>query len=427
MGVDKQEIRFVLHYDHPSSLEAYVQEAGRAGRDGREAYAVLLSHPQAQRTHRFIAGQGVPDPAVIRDFAAALQAAGQPGTVRLADGALLCEPDHLARAADVEPTLARVLLYAFEEAGLAERGPDCTLEASILFNQAPGDILAGLADSGERDLAGALFAVLGAAADRLVTYRADGFHRRTGLDPRPVDPLLNRLAGQERLIYRPYSRGMTIRATPGLQEDGRLAAIEARFADRYRRFEERLQAMLEFIRLRPGQGRCRSSHLVNYLTGRQDTAPCGKCDLCSPTSASLPWDPGVRLYGPPPAVDVRQAVLEAVRDHDGWFGRWTLERMLLGIPQTSYQGQTQRLPPTALASDHFTALQASGVTPEQVHRTVDVLVEGGFLQLRERRFRDGGQSYLALALGERGRDALAGGEELPAYPDAGTATGGTSP
>jgi ATP-dependent DNA helicase RecQ len=49
MGVDKTEIRFVLHYDHPASLEAYVQEAGRAGRDSKEAYAILLYHKQARR------------------------------------------------------------------------------------------------------------------------------------------------------------------------------------------------------------------------------------------------------------------------------------------------------------------------------------------------------------------------------------------
>jgi ATP-dependent DNA helicase RecQ len=255
MGVDKQEIRFVLHYDHPASLEAYVQEAGRAGRVGREAYAILLSHPQARRTHRYIASQGVPDPELIRNFARALRGPEPPGAARLADGALLCEPDQLARAANVEPILARVLLFAFEEAGLARRGPDCALEATLLFNHPPGEILAGLADAGERDLGTALFASLGAAADRLLTYRADQFHRATGHDPRRVDPLLNRLAAQERLIYRPYSRAMTIVAGPEVQQEDRLAAIEGRFADRYARFEERLQGMLDFIRLRPGQGR----------------------------------------------------------------------------------------------------------------------------------------------------------------------------
>ena len=52
-------------------------------------------------------------------------------------------------------------------------------------------------------------------------------------------------------------------------------------------------------------------------------------------------------------MDVRLALLEAVRDHDGWFGRWTVERMLLGIPQTQGQQGTMQLAATARTSDHF--------------------------------------------------------------------------
>jgi hypothetical protein len=419
MGVDKAEIRFVLHYDHPASLEAYVQEAGRAGRDGREAYAILLHHGQAQRTLRFIASRGAPQPEVIQDFAEALRSAGElPGAVRLADGAVLCEPDEIARlAGDLEPAQARVLLFAFEEAGLVRRGPDCTLEATMLLNHTPAAIAAALADPAEQALAASLFTVLRADADRQTTYRASEIHRRAGLDPRAVDPLLTRLAGQELLIYRPYARGVTLTPTPGLSDPEQLRSIEARFAGRYQLFETRLQAMLAYARLSPGQGRCRSAHLVNYLTGRSDTEPCGKCDLCSPTSQSLPWDSGVRLYGQPLAVDVRLAVLGAVRDHDGWFGRWTVVRLLLGIPQTTTQDGPMRLSPSALASDHFGELQGSGADAERVQRTVDVLVEGAFLRLQERQHRASRNVYQALGITPKGRDALAGGVELPELPE----------
>ena len=140
MGVDKAEIRFVLHYDHPSSLEAYAQEAGRAGRDGKEAYAILLEHAQTQRTARFIASQGMPNAQVLEAYRQALLQADTVllSAVRLADDALLCDPDALAELAEIEPTQARVLLFSFEEAGLIQRGTDCTLEATILLNKAAG-------------------------------------------------------------------------------------------------------------------------------------------------------------------------------------------------------------------------------------------------------------------------------------------------
>jgi hypothetical protein len=250
-----------------------------------------------------------------------------------------------------------------------------------------------------------------------VTYRAADVYARAGLDPRLLDPLLTRFAGQELLIYRPYARGVTLTPTTGLTDPERLRAIEGRFAGRYQLFEARLQAMLDYVQLRPGQGRCRSAHLVNYLTGRSDTEPCGKCDLCSPSSASLPWDPGVRLYGQPLTVDVRLAVLGAVRDHDGWFGRGTVERMLLGIPQTNTQGGPVRLSPSALTSDHFGELRGSGADVERVRRTIDVLVEGGFLRLQERQHRTSRNVYQALSITPQGRDALAGGVGLPELPE----------
>lgn len=341
-----------------------------------------------------------------------------PSAVRLADSALLCDPDTLAELADIEPTQARVLLFSFEEAGLVRRGVDCTLDATVMLNQTPETILSGIADVSERQMIVALFDAIGAAQDRQARYQAAPVYRQTGLDPRRIDPLLVRLAGQDLLLYRSYSRGVTLTMQAGVADRANLQAIEQRFAARYERFEERLQKILEYIHLRAGQSRCRSAYLVNYLTGENTAIPCGKCDLCSPTDENLPWRTDLFIAAEPLRSDPRLVILGVVKDHNYIFGKWTIEKMVLGVPQTTFQGKEQKLSPMARASDHYGELEGSGVKPDHVRRALEGLIEAGYLQIAERALYTGG-TYSAVKITQKGRDALAGGIDLPALQESG--------
>ncbi len=258
MGVDKADVRFVIHYDPPKTLENYYQEAGRAGRDGLPAHCILFHTPGDKATlSRFIRQDALQAEFLRRVYAAIRRRVGN-------DAVSLVSVGDLERDLAADDTQIRVAIHFLETAGLLWRGFDLPRVVTLTLKRAPdGDDpeFARFVESGH------LRPGVPVSRDLLA------LGRDAELDPRTVEALVLGWQDAGWLAYRGIGRDMLL-ALPAPPPDSqqRVAAMLADYRDGQ---EGRLAEMIAYARTT----RCRHGHISAYF-GERPIEQCRACDNC---------------------------------------------------------------------------------------------------------------------------------------------------
>lgn len=277
MGIDKPDVRVVIHIDCPDSVEAYFQEAGRAGRDGQKAYAVLLYNDADHRKLEKRISDTFPEKDFIREVYEQLAYFYQIGVGSGYNHTFEFNIDKFCHAFRHFPIQVDSALKILNRAGYIEYTEEQDNQARVMFTVSRNELyrLENNTDNEERVITALLRNYGGLFTD--YNYIDESFiAQQCGLQSQQVYLILKNLSQRHIIHFIPQKKTPYIRYTQRREDKEHIQLMPVIYEERKAQFAERIHAMIVYA---TNDNVCRSRQLLRYF-GEYNDHDCRQCDVC---------------------------------------------------------------------------------------------------------------------------------------------------
>lgn len=303
MGIDKPDVRLVLHIDCPDSIEAYFQEAGRAGRDGKKAYAVLLWNKGDRKKLNKRVAENFPEKDYIKEVYEDLAYYYQIGVGSGAGYSFVFEIDKFSRTFKHFPVQTHSALQILERAGYIHYEMEPEARARVMFKLGRNDLYRLDESSKFEDaVITALLRTYGGLFSSYVYIDEGLVAQEAGLTTQQVYVILKNLAQRNIIYFIPQRKTPFITYLQDRIDGENVVLSKEIYEERKEQYVKRINAMQAYA---SNNEVCRSRQLLIYF-GEKRHKDCEQCDVCLDHESPEPSNEQTK--------NAREAILNLLKD-----------------------------------------------------------------------------------------------------------------